>query len=207
MKTNWIERIGKLSDEERTQLRLRLGLPVWPSSPEPSAVSDDRLIAFVCPPPGRTLVRESLRAFLQDKLPDYMLPSAYFILDRLPLMPNGKVDRQSLFAVQETRTDTTEQTETAASDTEHKLAKIWHEVLKSAEIKPADNFFEVGGHSLLAIQVLARVRATFAIELPMRTLFENPTLSALSRAIDERRAAATTTPPTTIERISRESLV
>jgi amino acid adenylation domain-containing protein len=142
---------------------------------------DKRLVAYVVGRNG-TVTPSELRTLLVEKLPDYMIPAAFVMLDRLPLTPNGKVDRKAL-----PRPDL--QSEAAgfrppASATEKALAKIWGEVLGLKQVGLHDNFFELGGHSLLAIGAASRASATFLVDLPLRTLFEHPTLASLAGQID-----------------------
>ncbi|HYN21173.1 MAG TPA: amino acid adenylation domain-containing protein [Thermoanaerobaculia bacterium] len=123
-----------------------------------------------------------LRTFLRERLPEYMVPSVFVFLESLPLTPNRKVDCRAL--------PEPEMAERAEADeiltpTEELLAGIWSEVLGTAAIGPADDFFGLGGHSLKVTQVLARVREAFRVELPVRSLFESPTLAGLAARIDE----------------------
>ncbi len=122
------------------------------------------------------------RTFLKQNLPEYMIPNHFTMLDALPLTPNGKIDRKALPAPDVNVSAGFEQTITP---TEELLAILWSEVLKREFIGRHDNFFELGGHSLLATQLAARIRDRFRVELPVRTVFEQPELSALAVAIDE----------------------
>jgi amino acid adenylation domain-containing protein len=128
-------------------------------------------------------LRQQLRTHVREKLPDYMAPSAYVILDSLPLTANGKVDRKALPAPDVERDR--EQTFVAPRNArEQMLAEIWTSVLGVEPIGAHDNFFELGGHSLHAIQVVSRLRDALQIELPFRSFFETPTLSGLAVTID-----------------------
>ncbi|MFL6293189.1 MAG: amino acid adenylation domain-containing protein [Thermoanaerobaculia bacterium] len=123
-----------------------------------------------------------LRAWLGELLPDYMVPSVFVFLDRLPLSPNGKIDYKALPAPeagQEGTAGTPPRTRT-----ERQLAEIWQELLKREQVGVEDSFFDLGGHSLLAIQVLSRLRASMGIDLPLRELFEAPTLAGLAARVD-----------------------
>jgi len=128
-----------------------------------------------------------LRAFLKEKLPDYMVPSAFVVLDTLPLTPNGKVDRRALPAPTRTGRPVLESFVAPSILTEQQLAQIWEQVLGVEPIGIHDNFFELGGHSLLAVQMLAQVRETFQVELPLLCLFKAPTVAGLAQAIDDAR--------------------
>ncbi|MCB8765707.1 amino acid adenylation domain-containing protein [Planktothrix agardhii 1029] len=123
---------------------------------------------------------QSLKANLKKLLPDYMVPSAFVVLDAFPLTPNGKIDRRALPAP-----DLEGKGEYIAprNPIEKKLAQIWAEVLKLERVSIEDNFFELGGHSLLATQVISRCQEAFEIALPLRYLFESPTIAQLSAVI------------------------
>jgi amino acid adenylation domain-containing protein len=131
---------------------------------------------------------ETLRAYLRQELPDYMVPQAVMVLAKLPLNANGKIDRQAL---PEPEQLTAAKTYAAPrTTTEKAIAEIWAEVLrrKPGQISVDDNFFDLGGHSLLATQVISRIRRTLNIELPLRTLFESPTVAALAQQAEKSAA-------------------
>ncbi|HYO58031.1 amino acid adenylation domain-containing protein, partial [Archangium sp.] len=140
-----------------------------------------RLVAYVVPEPERDADAAVLRAFLKERLPEYMVPSALVLLDALPLTPNGKVDRRALPAP-------ASQEEGAfvapRSPGEELVAGIWAQLLGVSKVGVHNNFFELGGHSLLAMQLLSRVRETFKVELPVRSLFGAPTVAGLARSIE-----------------------
>ena len=112
-----------------------------------------------------------------------MLPSAFVFLDSLPLTPNSKLDRKVLPAPDESRPELEETYTAPRTATENILAKIWAEVLKTEKVGIHDNFFNLGGHSLLATQVMSRIRDAFQMDIPLRTLFEKPTVEELAIAI------------------------
>ncbi|HEX7648317.1 MAG TPA: amino acid adenylation domain-containing protein, partial [Noviherbaspirillum sp.] len=157
------------------------------------ATGGKRLAAYVVPAQGMDagaavdgMTRaEALRTALAQSLPDYMLPSCFVWLDRLPLTPNGKIDRKALPAPDMNHGDSAY----AAPRTpdEEALAAIWAEVLKIDRIGIHDNFFALGGHSMLAAQVISRIGKAFQVALPLRTLFEMPTVAAIVKRIDEAR--------------------
>jgi amino acid adenylation domain-containing protein len=140
---------------------------------------DRRLVAYVTGDAAADALRRSLR----ERLPDYMVPAAFVTLAALPLTPNGKVDRQALPAPEAIA---------AAADgwiaprtpIEEMVAGIWGEILQVSRVERDGDFFALGGHSLLATRVIARVREAFGVELPMRALFEAPTLAALAERIE-----------------------
>ncbi|WP_301542273.1 non-ribosomal peptide synthetase [Pyxidicoccus fallax] len=145
-----------------------------------------RLVAYVVP---RTPV--SPREWLRERMPEYMVPSAFVMLEALPLTPNGKVDRKALPAP-DASTDTRASFVAPRDATEEKLAAIWAEVLRLEKVSVTEDFFFLGGHSLLATQVISRMRRAFQVELPVRALFEAPTIAALASRIESSRNASTT---------------
>jgi amino acid adenylation domain-containing protein len=141
-----------------------------------------RLVAYVTPGAGRVLTESELRGHLREKLPDYMVPSAFVVLERMPLLPGGKLDRRALPAQSGTRQRPNSFTD-ARDLVEEVLANIWAGLLKLERVSLDDNFFELGGHSLLAAQVVSRVREAFSVELPLRSLFERPTVAGLAKVV------------------------
>jgi amino acid adenylation domain-containing protein len=141
---------------------------------------DERLIGYVVVRGGGP-TPEDLRGFVRARIPDYMVPSAFMTLDALPLTPSGKVDRRAL--PEPVRVDRKRGPVAPRTREEKALAEIVAEVLKLDHVGVLDNFFELGGHSLLGIQVIARIRKVFRVELPLRLLFEKPTIAGLSRHI------------------------
>jgi FkbM family methyltransferase len=130
------------------------------------------------------------RSYLKQKLPDYMLPSSFVLLDTLPLTPNGKIDRRTLPAPNSSRLDLEATFIAPRTPTERQIADIWTQLLKLEQIGIHDNFFELGGHSLLATRVISRLRQAFGIELPLQTLFEAPTVGQLSERLETIRWAS-----------------
>ncbi|MDB9435751.1 amino acid adenylation domain-containing protein [Dolichospermum lemmermannii CS-548] len=122
------------------------------------------------------------RDFLEKTLPDYMIPSHFVVLDKLPLTHNGKVDRKALPAP-DPKVAVTD-IELPVTETEKLLAQLWAKLLKYEVIARQDNFFNLGGHSLLATQLCYRIRDTFKVELPLRQVFESPTIIDLANYID-----------------------
>jgi amino acid adenylation domain-containing protein len=136
-----------------------------------------------------------LRAFLRERLPEYMMPQRWVALDQLPLTANGKIDRQRLPAPSGTGAVFADE-ERRQTQVEELVAAIWSEVLKLEAVARDENFFELGGHSLLATQVISRVREVFGVEVELRRLFAEPTVRGLSRNIEEQlRAGAGVTVP------------
>ncbi|MHB8519306.1 MAG: amino acid adenylation domain-containing protein [Limisphaerales bacterium] len=146
---------------------------------------DQRLIAYFVPEPDRAAGAGDLRRFLLDRLPEYAVPAAFVALKTLPLTPNGKLDRGALPAPDQTRGESAEPFIAPRTATEETLARIWCEMLGLRQVGVQDNFFASGGYSLLVTRVIARVRQTFQVELPMRRFFQTPTIAALAGAIEE----------------------
>ena len=144
-----------------------------------------RLVAYVVSDviPEQS-VSQTLREYLKKQLPDYMIPSAFVFLEKLPLTPNGKIDRKSLPAPDWSQRTTSDEFVPPQSEIEITLAHIWQEVLRIEQVGINENFFELGGHSLLATQVISRIRAEFSLEIPLRLLFEQPTIATLAESIE-----------------------
>ncbi|WP_346728620.1 non-ribosomal peptide synthase/polyketide synthase, partial [Corallococcus exiguus] len=141
-----------------------------------------QLVAYAVAKPGVTLEEAGLRDHLAARLPDYMVPSAFVVLEALPLTSNGKVDRKALPAPSRVRTETSYTA--PRTQTEERLAVLWRELLNVPRVGVHDDFFDLGGHSLLATQVVARVRALFEVQLAVIDLFEAPTLEGLAARIE-----------------------
>lgn len=149
-------------------------------------------------------VTTQLRAFLKEKLPDYMRPSHFILLDALPLLPNGKVDRRELPEANVVRPALETAFVPPRTLTEELLAGIWSNVLGLNQIGVYDNFFDLGGHSLLAMRLISQVRNTFQVELSLRNLFELPTVAGLSDRIEEARQDKQGLPIMPLVPVSRE---
>jgi acyl carrier protein len=161
---------------------------------------DTRLVAYVVAgkDEGRTTRDESepssfglrpasfaqeLRAFLAERVPSFMVPSAFVLLDALPTTPNGKLDRRALPAPDMSRAGEEESFVAPRTPIEEVLASIWRQMLRVERVGIYDNFFELGGHSLLATQLATRLRSTFQVDLPLRSLFEATTVVELAQII------------------------
>ena len=142
----------------------------------------DSLIAYVVSCSGRTATVSKLRDFLKQKLPYHMVPQAFVFLDSLPLTPNGKVNRKALANVDTPIANFNDAFVPPRTAIEEVLAGIWAKILR-VELGIHDNFFDLGGHSLLATQVISRIRETFKVELPLRCLFESPSVAELSQRL------------------------
>jgi amino acid adenylation domain-containing protein len=148
------------------------------------APGDNRLIGYLVSAADFTPTPTDLRQFLAARLPDYMVPSAFVTLDALPLTPNGKVDRDALPIPDETNTLRDNTHTLPRTETEKTVAAILTRLLGLERVDVHENFFSLGGHSLLGAQLVARVRAAFGVEMPLRVLFEAPTVAGLSAEID-----------------------
>lgn len=142
----------------------------------------DSLIAYVVSCSRRTVTVSELRDFLKQKLPYYMVPQAFVFLDSLPLTPNGKVNRNALADADTPIANFNDAFVPPRNAIEEVLAGIWAKIL-GVELGIHDNFFDLGGHSLLATQVISRIRETFKVELPLRCLFESPSVAELSQRL------------------------
>jgi amino acid adenylation domain-containing protein len=138
----------------------------------------------------QSIINTELRRYLHTRLPDYMVPSTFVLVDTLPLTPNGKIDRRALPAPDMSRPEMNTTYVAPRGPVEEVLARVWAEVLGLKQVGVYDNFFELGGHSLLATQALSRLRQVFQVELPMRSLFEAPTIAGLVEAIETIRWVA-----------------
>jgi acyl carrier protein len=147
-----------------------------------------RLVAYLVPNSGfrnqyPELISE-LRSFLKHKLPDYMVPSAFVLLDALPLTPNGKIDRLALSQRCDYVSDETAFTE-PQTPTEEEIAEIWTALLGLEKVGTNQNFFDLGGHSLMATQLILRVRSCFGVELALCDFFAAPTIQNLAELVEE----------------------
>jgi amino acid adenylation domain-containing protein len=127
-----------------------------------------------------------LRNFLTEKLPEYMVPAAFVFLETLPLTPNGKVDKRALPPPDQFSMDLSDQFLAPQTPIEQALVKIWSELLRRDSIGIHNNFFHLGGHSLMATQVISRVSRTFGVSVPVTKMFEHPTVSEFARELESR---------------------
>jgi amino acid adenylation domain-containing protein len=184
-----LEFLGRLDDQVKIRgFRIELGeieavLSTYPDvvqavvAAREDVAGDKRLVAYLVNG-GRTASSEELREYLRQRLPAYMVPSHFINLEQLPLTPNGKLNRKALpRPEQETVTEQYVRPETTEQEI---LCGIWSEVLGAGNVGIHDNFFNLGGHSLLATQVLSRIRQAFDVELPLRAIFDSPTIAQLA---------------------------
>src|SRR6185295_4436793 len=165
-------------------------------------VRDSALLAYVLPQAGESLEAGALRAQLQQQLPAYLVPNAVTVLDHWPLTPNGKLDRAAL--PNPSRPVPSAQDQEPFTPAEQMLASLWRSLLGLDSVHRSDNFFALGGHSLLATQLVSRIRTLLQVELPVRVLFENPTLLGLAAAVQEARRAHSSLPAVPFTAVDRD---
>ncbi|WP_456439958.1 amino acid adenylation domain-containing protein [Caldithrix abyssi] len=158
------------------------------------------LVAYYVTEDGDSLVSGELKSYLKEQLPDYMVPAVFVHLKKMPLTPNGKVDRKALPKPDQQR-DVSSAYVAPRNESEQTLAEIVGELLNLQKVGVHDNFFDLGGHSLLATKFMSRIREKFNVELPLRILFEKPTVAELAKAIEEQQSAPA---EETITRVERE---
>ena len=155
------------------------------------AVSTERqLVAYMVGRSDASPTSAELRTYLRERLPDYMVPAFFVPLDALPLLSNGKVDRQALSAIERSHGEPTKHGGgVPRNPVEEALADIWAQVLGRERVGIDENFFDLGGHSLLITQVISRVRESLQVELSLRTLFEKPTIADFAEAVIQQELA------------------
>jgi amino acid adenylation domain-containing protein len=144
---------------------------------------DKRLVAYVVPNQNQATTVSNLRHFLKQKLPNYMIPAAFVILEALPLTPNGKVDRQALPAPEKVTQELEATFVDPRNELERQLTEIWEDILTVKPISVRDNFFDLGGHSLLAVSLFAQIKQKFGKKLPLASLFTSGTVEALAQML------------------------
>jgi aspartate racemase len=157
--------------------------------------NEKRLVAYLVPKGETAPSVSELHHFLREKLPEHMVPTAFVTLEALPLTPNGKVNRRALPAPDTARPELEKAFVIPRDTLEVQLVKIWEEILGVQVIGVRDNFFDLGGHSLLGVRLFARIKEEFGQELPLATLFQAPTVEQLADVL--RRSQAGWTPPWT----------
>ncbi|HYX15543.1 MAG TPA: amino acid adenylation domain-containing protein [Nostoc sp.] len=210
-----IEYIGRIDQQVKVRgFRIELGeieavISQHPKVRETIAVVHNDLrdsqiiVAYLVPQIEQTLAISELRSFLESKLPSYMIPGAFVILEVLPLTPNGKVDRKALPALDTIRPEFEETFVAPRTLVEKQLAIIWMQVLGLEKIGINDNFFELGGHSLLATQITSRINKIFDVDLPLRQFFEFPSIVKIAKIIDSKKLSANSN--LSLERVARET--
>ncbi|WP_414526544.1 amino acid adenylation domain-containing protein [Nodularia chucula] len=189
-----IEYLGRLDNQVKIRgYRIELGeidalLSQYPEIQESvviaseTASGDKRLVAYIAP---KNINIPDLRQYLADKLPGYMIPGYFMTLDALPRNPNGKIDRKALPAVENLSSELGIAYVAPRTSTEQALEVIWREILLVEQISIHDNFFALGGHSILGIQLVARINESLQVEVPLKYLFQFPTIASLAAQIDQ----------------------
>ena len=177
--SKYFTRVRNLSEEQRRRLAARL------AARDAVEGKSGHLTAYIVPGAGWNHSELEVREALQKKLPDHMVPSSFVFVDALPTLPNGKVDRKALVSLKGKQPATTGAFVAPRNETEEKVARIWQAVLNAEKVGINDNFFHLGGHSLLALQVISRLRDAFQTELPLRRIFETPTVAGLAEALEQ----------------------
>ncbi|MFN6470894.1 MAG: amino acid adenylation domain-containing protein [Nostoc sp. SerVER01] len=154
------------------------------------SVESQCLIAYIVPSTEQFISVNQLRTFLKEKLPDYMVPAHFVILDSLPLTPNGKVDRKALCALNFERNIDSSQQILPRTALEHKLVQIWEEILQVNPIGVTENFFDLGGHSLLAIRLIATIEQRLGCNLSVITLFREGTIEKMAALLEQERSSS-----------------
>jgi amino acid adenylation domain-containing protein len=187
-----LEFLGRIDQQVKIRgFRIELGeieaaLSAHPGVAQAAVLPDrdrERLVAYIVPS-GDTPPAGRLRDHLAARLPEYMVPSAFVVLSELPLTSHGKVDRKALSAPDAASLVAAADFVAPRTSTEESLAEIWAGLLPPRPIGAGDDFFHIGGHSLLATQLVSRIREGFGIELPLRRVFERPTLAAMAAEIE-----------------------
>ncbi|MFZ0751680.1 MAG: amino acid adenylation domain-containing protein, partial [Pyrinomonadaceae bacterium] len=146
--------------------------------------SEKRLIAFLVSEKEQTVIAGELRAWTRERLPEYMVPQAFVMLNVMPLTANGKVDRRALLACGEPASGSGVEVIEPRTETEAAVAELWREIVRVDQVSVEDNFFEVGGHSLLATRMMSQVRERFGVEVGLRSFFEEATIAGLASRIE-----------------------
>ncbi|MGH0593689.1 amino acid adenylation domain-containing protein [Bacillus pretiosus] len=193
-----LEYVGRIDDQVKIRgYRIELGeiqslLSQYEEISESTVIvredipGDKRLVAYVLPT-NKELTIGNIRQYLSTKLPDYMVPSAYVLLEEMPLTTNGKINRGALPKPSQDRPDLSSEYVAPKNGVEELIAGTWSSILEIEQVGMNDNFFELGGHSLLATQVVSMLRDAFLINLPLRALFEAPTVRELSVVVEKLR--------------------
>jgi amino acid adenylation domain-containing protein len=165
---------------------------------------DARLVAYLVPRASALIDKAEVRSFIRAVLPEYMVPSAIVTLAGVPLTPHGKIDYRNLPAPVEHETDAADGADLPRTEIEGTLCSIWQSVMNLPRVGVNSNFFDIGGSSLLAIKVMARVRDIFHIDLPVRVLFESLTVANFADVIEKEMNAGRVAPRSTIKPASRD---
>jgi surfactin family lipopeptide synthetase A len=184
---DFAKRFYELSPNKQALLALRLESQTELLPSDEDAGADKRLIAYLVVKDGQTPNADQVRSFLKRQLPAFTVPDSFVFTNTLPVTPNGKIDRKALAAQESSHGDLDETYVAPRTDLEEEVAGIWAEVLRVERVGINDNFFDLGGHSLLATRLISRIRESFGVNLPLRSLFESPTVAGQVVAIVQRQ--------------------
>jgi acyl carrier protein len=195
--TTYTTQLNRLSPDQRRQLAARVSAA--------RQAAGIRLVAYVVIRPGADVEAGSLAGFVGAELPTHMVPSAFVVVDSLPRTSSGKIDRRALPDPFERQTASDAADEPPLTSLENAIAQVWCQVLALPQIGRREDFFaDLGGHSLLATRLLAVMRERLGVTVPVRALFEAPTVEGLARAIERLRTAAPEPEVPVVERVPRE---
>src|SRR5262245_50759662 len=189
--------------EIETQLRVHPSIKDVAVEAREDGRAEKRLVAYLVEKSQNGLGNEELRSYLGEKLPEYMIPSAFVRLEGLPVTSNGKLDRAALPAPSEETLIADLEITPPGNPLEELLANVWAEMLDHQSVGVHNNFFHLGGHSLLAAQIVLRLRELFDLEIPLRALFENPTVAELARWLQSALREQSRSPVAPIKSVSR----
>ena len=191
-KDGTLEYLGRVDDQVKVRgYRIELGEIEAALAANPAVQSctvlaleetpgNKQLVAYAVPQANKSLVADDLKEFLKQSLPEYMVPAQFVFLDAFPLTQNGKIDRKALPAPSHANVSAAHEFVAPRNETEQKVAAMWVELLKVEKIGIHDDFFDLGGHSLMAIKALSRIREEFDVDLPLATLLQAPTVAQLA---------------------------
>jgi amino acid adenylation domain-containing protein len=165
------------------------------------------LIAYVVAKPETELTTNQLRSFLKENLPDYMIPAAFVVMDKLPLTANGKVDKKALPSPEEMRSQIADDYVMPQTDAERLIASVWQEVLQINNVGIYDNFFEIGGNSLLLVQAYSKLQNLFGSQVSIVVLFRYPNIHALAEHLSQSQPTEVSDPNRAENRKSRQDLM
>jgi hypothetical protein len=165
---------------------------------------DKRLVAYVVPSPFEIFDTNEVRGALFEKLPAYMVPTSFVMLDQLPLTPSGKLDRRALPAPEYSGIESEREYVAPRTEVEELLAAIWTRLLKVERVGVNDNFFELGGHSVLVTRMISEVNSNFQVDISLRVVFETPIMSSIASEIEKAMAGNTKPLEPEITPIARE---
>jgi len=181
-----IDRVSVLGDARQALMQHRLLSLTGDSRAQTTDRIETQLVAYIVPRDGTAPSTSDLRAFLRTQVPAYMVPTAFVVLDRLPRTGGGKVDRQALPSPSATRPMLAAPCVQPRSDLERQIAGIWRDLLRLEHVGVDDNFFDLGGHSLLIVRMQMRVREVLHSDVGIVDLFRCPTVASLAAFLEDR---------------------